>query len=87
MSSEDDRISIKLEDGNSTLKGVLVHLKSRRQKKSVSWKEDGLETIKYFELDETERGISAFTCIYYYQILFFCFGSVANNVLWDGNSM
>lgn len=66
MSSEDDRISIKLEDGNSTLKGVLVHLKSRRQKKSVSWKEDGLETIKYFELDETERGISAFTCIYYY---------------------
>lgn len=57
MSSEDDRISIKLEDGNGTLKGVLVHLKSRRQKKSVSWKEDGLETIKYFELDETERGV------------------------------
>uniref|UniRef100_A0A1B6GBH7 Serine/threonine-protein phosphatase 1 regulatory subunit 10 n=1 Tax=Cuerna arida TaxID=1464854 RepID=A0A1B6GBH7_9HEMI len=55
MSSEDDKASIKTEGGNGPVKGVLVHLKTRRQKKTVSWKEDALECIKYFELDETER--------------------------------
>lgn len=53
MGSEDDRTSVKF---GGPLKGVLVHPKSKKVKKSVTWKEDGLECIKYFELDETERG-------------------------------
>jgi hypothetical protein len=54
-STEEERVMVRVGQ-NGPLKGVLVHLKSRRQKKSVTWKDDGLETIKYFELDETERG-------------------------------
>ncbi|XP_054284601.1 serine/threonine-protein phosphatase 1 regulatory subunit 10-like isoform X2 [Macrosteles quadrilineatus] len=53
-STDDEKVNVRVGQ-NGPLKGVLVHLKSRRQKKSVTWKEDSLETIKYFELDETER--------------------------------
>lgn len=42
---------------NKFMKGVLIYHKLRRgPKKSVRWKTDNLEDIRYFELDETERG-------------------------------
>lgn len=42
-------------------KGVLIYHKSKKgPKKVVRWKQEkDLETIKYFELDETERGKSS----------------------------
>lgn len=43
---------------NRIPKGVLVYVKKRKgPKKSVQWKaEKDLETVRFFELDETERG-------------------------------
>lgn len=43
---------------NRLPKGVLVYVKKKKGlKKSVMWKIDSeLEAIRYFELDETERG-------------------------------
>jgi len=42
-------------------RGVLIYHKSKKgPKKVVRWKQEkDLETIKYFELDETERGKSS----------------------------
>lgn len=38
------------------LRGVLIHVKKKGPKKSISWKSDDiLVDIRYFELDETER--------------------------------
>lgn len=56
MGSEDEKGSVKVDGLNGPLKGVLTITKFKKQKKSVKWKEDGLEDIRYFELDETERG-------------------------------
>lgn len=63
LSPDDTKLNLRSEfyDESGTLvKGVLVHFKSRRgPKKSVCWKEEKeLEDIRYFEMDETERGNS-----------------------------
>jgi hypothetical protein len=46
-------------------RGVLIYHKARKgPKKIVRWKQEkDLETIKYFELDETERGKWIFNTI------------------------
>lgn len=62
MSSEEDKSAVRR--NSDGVKGVLVHLKSRKQKKSVSWKDDGLEAIRYFELDENERGEPEFVLLF-----------------------
>ena len=68
LSDEDERprIKVELSDNLGSLKGVLVHFKSRRgPKKSVCWRLDkDLEAIRYFDLDETERGKVGFNDIF-----------------------
>jgi hypothetical protein len=46
-------------------RGVLIYHKTKKgPKKSVRWKQEkDLETIKYFELDETERGKHSVLCL------------------------
>lgn len=45
-------------DNKGDLKSILVYVRNKSSKKSVSWKqEDVLVQVSYFEHDETERGM------------------------------
>lgn len=45
-------------DNKSGMRSVLVYVRNKSSKKSVSWKqENDLVKVSYFEHDETERGI------------------------------
>jgi len=46
-------------DNKSGMRSVLVYVRNKSSKKSVSWKqENDLVKVSYFEHDETERGIA-----------------------------
>jgi len=45
-------------DNKGGLKSVLVYVRNKSSKKSVSWKQESvLVQVSYFEHDETERGM------------------------------
>jgi len=46
-------------DDKSGMRSVLVYVRNKSSKKSVSWKQESdLVKVSYFEHDETERGIA-----------------------------
>lgn len=56
FSAAEETTKINGED-KSNIKSVLVYVRNKSSKKSVSWKqENDLVQISYFEHDETERG-------------------------------
>jgi len=53
----DESTTNNCDDEKSGLKSVLVYVRNKSSKKSVSWKqENDLVKVSYFEHDETERG-------------------------------
>lgn len=57
FSAAEDTTKINGEDNKSNIKSVLVYVRNKSSKKSVSWKqENDLVQVSYFEHDETERG-------------------------------
>lgn len=53
-------------DNKDGLRSVLVYVRNKSSKKSVSWRqENDLVQVSYFEHDETERG----KLIYFYLII------------------
>lgn len=57
FSAAEETTKINGEDNKSNIKSVLVYVRNKSSKKSVSWKqENDLVQISYFEHDETERG-------------------------------
>lgn len=57
FSAAEETTKINGEDDKSNIKSVLVYVRNKSSKKSVSWKQESdLVQISYFEHDETERG-------------------------------
>lgn len=62
----DESTTINAVDNKVSLRSVLVYVRNKSSKKSVSWRqENDLVQVSYFENDETERGM----LLYFYLIL------------------